>query len=79
MKDKNDKDIEKGSIIDINQTVNGCRFFVILEINPLDIRYSFDLTYKYQYDKDELLAPNKFTDEVEFEIIDNVYKHLPKT
>lgn len=76
--DINDIEINNGSIIDIHQTVNGCRYFVILKTNPLDIRYGYDLTHEYQYNKTELLSKSRFTNEVDFEIIGNIYDVIPK-
>ncbi len=73
MVDINDKQIECGSIIDLHQTVNGQNKFIVLSIEPLDIRYGHDLTYKYQYDLDELFKPNPISGEVEYEIIGNIY------
>lgn len=69
--DKNGKVVESGSIIDLHQTVNGQSTFVILSLNPLDIRYSYDLSRKYEYDKKELLLPDKFSN-VEFEIVGSI-------
>lgn len=70
-KDKNGVTLKDGDIIDINQTVNGCSRFVVLTIDPLEIVYYFNRSYKYQYDKDELLATCRFTGEVDWEIIGN--------
>lgn len=70
--DKNNKELVKGSIIDIHQTVNGENIFVIFNLNPLDIRYGHDISYKYQYSKEDLITPNKFTGESDFEIVGNI-------
>ena len=70
--DKNDVLIKNGDIIDIHQIVNGCNIFIILSVNPLDIRYGFDLSYRYQYDQEELLKRCQYSGDVEFEIIGNV-------
>lgn len=72
-KDKNDIEIKNGDIIDLHQTVNGSNIFIILNIEPLDIRYGHDLNYKYQYDQTELLSPCKFSGVSDFEIISNIY------
>lgn len=74
--DKFDQQLKNGDVINIHQTVNGCNIFVVLNIEPLDIRYGFDLNYKYQYSQEELLEPNRFNGDIEFEIIGNLYKHL---
>ncbi len=72
MKDINDVELTRGSIVDIHQTVNGENIFVVL--NPItDIVYGSDLARQYEYDKKELFAPNQFNGEVEFEIIGNIY------
>lgn len=77
MRDKNEETLISGSIIDIHQTVNGQNIFVVLSAHPLDIRYGYDLTRKYEYDKNDLLAPDIFSDVPEFEIVGNIYKHIP--
>lgn len=77
--DKNGKELKEGDIINLHQTVNGQHIFVVLEISPLDIRYGHNLTYLYQYDKDELLKVDPVTCEVEWEIIDNIYKLMSIT
>lgn len=71
MKDKKGVEIRKGSIVDIHQTVNGQNLFVVLEIEPLDIVYSYDLNRKYEYDKEELL--DMHTDWKEVEVVGNIY------
>lgn len=73
MTDTNDKELKNGDIINLHQTVNGQHLFVVLNVDILDIRYSYDLTRKYEYDKAELLAPSKFNGLVEWEIVDNIY------
>jgi hypothetical protein len=84
IKDKNDKTLKNGDVIDIHQTVNGQNLFVVffntmaLE-TTLDIRYHHDITRKYEYDKKELLAPSKFNSEVEFEIVGNVLPVIKNT
>lgn len=70
--DKNEKELRNGDIIDIHQTVNGQNLFVVISIQPLDIRYAHDLNYKFQYNQEELLKPCRYSGEVEFEILDNV-------
>lgn len=72
MIDKNGKELTIGSIIDIHQTVNGENLFVIWNLEKLDIRYKSNLEYKYEYDPIDLLKPDRFTGEVEFEIIGNL-------
>lgn len=74
MKDINNRELKKGDIIDIHQTINGENKFVIMNISPLDIRYYHNLDYKYQYDVDELLKPCNYTGEVSFEIISNIHE-----
>jgi hypothetical protein len=69
MYDMFDKKLEVGHIIDIHQTVNGQNKFVIFSLSPLDIRYYYNLSRKYEYDKKDLLKPDKYTGEVEWEII----------
>lgn len=75
MKDKNEKEIIDGSIIDIHQTVNGRSEFIVLTVDPLDIRYAFDIMYKYEYDKEELVGVTDMEKygETDVEIIGNIY------
>ena len=69
--------IKDGDIIDIHQTVNGQRYFVVLQKRPLDIRYGYDLTRRYEYDQKDLLAPSKITYKVDWEIIGSIYDNIP--
>jgi len=73
-KDKYNQEIKNGDIIDIHQTVNGCRYFVVIDLDKLDVRYydnnhqgiGFDtwvaIDRKYEYDVEELLdmKPSQF-------------------
>ena len=70
--DKNGIELTNGSIINIHQTVNGENIFVMLDVENLDLRYGFNLSYKYQYSETDLLAPNHFNGDVEWEIIGNL-------
>ena len=63
--------------MNINQTVNGYRYFVVLKQAPLDIRYGFDLTRMYEYDKEDLLSTCELTGDVDWEIEGNVYSVIP--
>ena len=65
--------LTNGDLIDIHQTVNGQNRFIVLETQPLDIRYGHDANRKYEYSKEELLALDSHTGESEFEIIGNIY------
>lgn len=78
-RDKNGRELVLGDIIDLHQTVNGQSMFAVLGIDPLDIRYAQDLLREYEYDKDQLLAPCRFTGETEYEILDNIYIHMPNS
>jgi hypothetical protein len=73
-KDRNAASIEKGSIIDLHQTVNGENIFVVMCVNPLDVRYGFDLTRKYEYDVNELFKPQPYSDLGGYEIVGNIFK-----
>ena len=77
MKDRRDRELKNGDVVNINQTVNGYSYFVILKISPLDIRYGYDLLREYEYDKESLLAPCSINGEVDWEIEDNVYNAIP--
>jgi hypothetical protein len=69
--DKNQKELKKRDVINLHQTVNGQNMFVVLNTEPLDIRYAHDLKRAYEYNKEEVLAPSRFTGETEWEIIDS--------
>lgn len=71
MKDINLTEVNNGDIIDIHQTVNGQNLFVIISVEPLDIRYHYNLERKYEYDKEELLQIDWVLEEG-FEIIGNI-------
>ncbi len=73
MVDKNNKELKNGDIINIHQTVNGEDIFIVVDIKALDIRYGCDLYYKYQYSVSDLLSPNRFNGDVEWEIVGNLY------
>ena len=79
MNDIKERKLKNGDVIDLHQTVNGQNLFVVFTAEPLDIRYAHDVTRKYEYDKDEMLAPSKFTGEVEWEIVNNLYSQAPLT
>ena len=66
--DINDKLLSPGDVIDIHQTVNGQNLFVIACLEPLDIRYQYDMSREYEYDKNDLLKPCRYSGEVEFSI-----------
>lgn len=70
--DKNGIKLTNGSIINIHQTVNGENIFAMLDVENLDLRYGFDLSYKYQYSVTDLLAPNHFNYDIEWEIVGNL-------
>lgn len=73
LRDKNGNNVESGSVIDLGQTVNGQNLFVVLTISPIDVRYGHDLNRKYEYDIDELFRHCKYSGEVDFEIVSNIY------
>jgi len=72
MNDENGKVLRVGDVIYIHQTVNGQNLFVVLNLNPLDIRYEYDRLREYEYDKEELLA---ITLGEGFEIIGNIFRN----
>ena len=74
--DTNNEELKKGDIINLHQTVNGQNMFVVLNTEPLDVRYAHDLQRVYEYDKEEMLAPSRFTNEVEWEIVNNLYSQM---
>lgn len=70
--DKNGIELQNGSVIKIHQTVNGENIFLMLDIQKLDLRYGFNLAYEYQYAVTDLLAPNHFNGDIEWEIVGNL-------
>lgn len=83
-KDKFWVDFKSGDIININQSVNGCSIFLILDltwshdtkhkyIKNLDIRYYYNPTRKYEYDGEELLTLPSFNEDG-VEIIGSIYQ-----
>lgn len=76
--DKYSVELSKYDIIDIHQTVNGQSKFLIVNLDPLDIRYLYDSNRKYEYDQKELLKPDAFTFETEWEILCNVSTFFKK-
>jgi hypothetical protein len=76
--DKNFNKLSNGDVINLHQTVNGAKHFVVLNTNPLDIRYGQDIQRKYEYDKEELLSSCKIGGLVEWEIYINLYNVIPQ-
>lgn len=74
--DKNGVELKSGDVINLHQTVNGENLFIILDAILLDIRYGFDITYKYQYDVVDLLSPNGINFSVEWEIVGNINNYV---
>lgn len=66
----NTQNFKNGDLIDINQTVNGCNTFIIFDVERKDVRYTFDLDRKYEYDVDELLSIE------DIDILHNIYKMI---
>lgn len=74
--DKAGKQVSNGDVINIHQTVNGENLFVMLDLDELDLRYAFDVSYKYQYSVIDLLSPNHLNGGVEWEIIGSLHSFL---
>lgn len=70
--DKAGQLVKNGDIIDLNQTVNGQRLFIVLDVETLDIRYNHNINRKYEYDTKELFRPCPFSGEVDFRIIGRI-------
>ena len=73
---KNGVELKDGDIFDIHQTVNGRNLFLAVTVEPLDIEYAEIPGYKYEYDKEDLLAVCPTEGVAEFEIVGNI-KTLP--
>lgn len=67
--DKNGTKLIDNSIIDLHQTVNGCRYFLVVSVENKDMRYLHDLSYKYQYDFEDALRPCIYSGETDWEIV----------
>lgn len=76
MRDRNDNKVVDGSVINMHQTINGQNLFIIKTLNPLDVRYFFDIDYKYEYDKENLVAPCELYGDVTFEVVANLDDEL---
>lgn len=75
-------ELARGSIIKLNQTVNGCDTFVIPSIKPLTVIYdpeSVKNTREYEYSIKELLERDKLTGEFDYEVIDNIFEIREKS
>jgi hypothetical protein len=76
--DKNGKKFYPGCVIDIHQTVNGQNKFIIMALEPLDIRLHYSPITSYWYDAFELMHYQDFLyfGESEIEIVgtyENMY------
>lgn len=71
--DKNNIELKDGDIFDIHQTVNGRNLFIARSVEPLDIEYAGIPGYKYEYNKEELLAVCPVEGIATFEIVGNIY------
>ena len=71
MKDANGKRLTPGDIINIYQTVNGQSMFVVASLEPLDIRYHYDMSRVYEYDMAGLLEEDPDFG-VDWEIVDHI-------
>jgi hypothetical protein len=76
-KDTNEKELTKGDIVNLHQTVNGQNLFVAMNLNPLTMVYAHDLLREYEYGHHEMLSPSKFTGETDWEIVNNIYNLMP--
>ena len=72
--DKNGKEIYEGDIIDIHQTVNGQNLFIIT-IQDLKVMPTYLYGDAYEYNVLELLDYYKHFDEIEIEVVGNIYEN----
>lgn len=73
MRDCNSRQLQSGDVIDMHQTIDGENLFLVLSTDPLDVRFMHDITRRYQdvYDVNSLLAPCRYSGEVDWEIVTN--------
>lgn len=74
--DKAGKQVSNGDVINIHQTVNGENLFVMLDLDELDLRYAFDMSYKYQYSVIDLLKSDRLNGGVEWGIVGSLHSFL---
>lgn len=67
--DINGNVLTEGDIVDLHQTVNGENLMVLFNLNPLDVRYGYDVNRRYEYDQQELFNLCPISGEVEFEVV----------
>lgn len=74
MEDMNGQFLQPGDIVDMHQTIDGENIFFVLSVDPLDVRFKYDHTRKYQdsYNVNDLFAPCRYSGEVDWEIIGSV-------
>lgn len=70
IRDINDRVLKNLDVIDLHQTVNGENLFIVADLEAKDIRYFHNPSLKYEYSVDDLFRADKYTGEVEFEIVD---------
>ena len=74
MVDMNGHTLKDGDIVDMHQTIDGENVFLVYSVNPLDVRFRYNTRRKYQdrYDVNSLLAPCRYSGDVDWEIIGNI-------
>ena len=70
--DKNGKELKRGDIIDLHQTINGQNEFIIFSLNPLDIRYNMKGFPEYEYNQKDLISDYPYGIKTEWEIIGSI-------
>ena len=70
IRDINGRVLKNLDVIDLHQTVNGENLFIVADLEAEDVRYFHNPTLKYEYSVELLFRADKYTGEVEFEIVD---------
>lgn len=75
LKDKNGNTLKNGDVIDTHQRLPAWRYFLMLDVEKLDLRYRNYPMRKYEDSVKKLLKPND-KGEIEWEILYNLHDKI---